>query len=256
MGLIVGLLVGLAVALGVALYVTKTPVPLMNKGQQKHARAGRGRESNATRPGIRTPRWPASSRRGRQRRRRRQPASDTAMVPRMPRRSCRHAATDNAKVAPSPAHVETPKSTRDAAAHPERPGQRRCQPRCGTKVRPPVPIRSSISCKWAPTPNRKTPRQQRAKLALMRRCAPASPSANRTAARSTEFALGPFDKKDEADAQTDRAKAIDPRLVNWCGSSVPSTEVENLRASRGELPGLHDGSVCRTNWKNLFNETS
>ena len=31
LGLIVGLLLGLAVALAVALYVTKTPVPLMNK---------------------------------------------------------------------------------------------------------------------------------------------------------------------------------------------------------------------------------
>ena len=35
LGLIVGLLLGLAVALAVALYVTKTPVPLMNKGQSR-----------------------------------------------------------------------------------------------------------------------------------------------------------------------------------------------------------------------------
>jgi cell division protein FtsN len=35
MGLIVGLLVGLALALAVALYVTKTPVPFVNKVQQR-----------------------------------------------------------------------------------------------------------------------------------------------------------------------------------------------------------------------------
>ena len=35
LGLVVGLLLGLAMALAVALYVTKVPVPLMNKGQQR-----------------------------------------------------------------------------------------------------------------------------------------------------------------------------------------------------------------------------
>ncbi len=37
LGMIVGLLVGLAVALGVALYITKTPVPFMNKVPQRTA---------------------------------------------------------------------------------------------------------------------------------------------------------------------------------------------------------------------------
>ena len=37
MGLIVGLLVGLAVALGVALYITKAPVPFVNKVPQRSA---------------------------------------------------------------------------------------------------------------------------------------------------------------------------------------------------------------------------
>ncbi|HEY0855616.1 MAG TPA: hypothetical protein VGE16_01070, partial [Albitalea sp.] len=36
-GLIVGLIVGLAVALGVALYVTKVPVPFVNKVPQRTA---------------------------------------------------------------------------------------------------------------------------------------------------------------------------------------------------------------------------
>jgi len=37
LGLIVGLLVGLAIALGVALYITKTPMPFMNKVPQRTA---------------------------------------------------------------------------------------------------------------------------------------------------------------------------------------------------------------------------
>src|SRR5215831_3277312 len=37
MGLIVGLIIGLAVALGVALYVTKVPVPFVNKVPQRTA---------------------------------------------------------------------------------------------------------------------------------------------------------------------------------------------------------------------------
>src|SRR3990167_7471262 len=37
MGLIVGLMVGLALALGVALYVTKVPVPFVNKVPQRTA---------------------------------------------------------------------------------------------------------------------------------------------------------------------------------------------------------------------------
>lgn len=36
-GFIIGLVVGLAVALGVAVYVTKVPIPFMNKGQTRNA---------------------------------------------------------------------------------------------------------------------------------------------------------------------------------------------------------------------------
>ena len=35
LGLIIGIVIGLGVALGVALYVTKTPVPFLNKGQSR-----------------------------------------------------------------------------------------------------------------------------------------------------------------------------------------------------------------------------
>jgi len=35
LGFILGLVVGLGIALGVALYVTKVPLPFMNKGQTR-----------------------------------------------------------------------------------------------------------------------------------------------------------------------------------------------------------------------------
>ena len=36
-GFIIGLVVGLAIALGVAVYVTKVPVPFLNKGMNRSA---------------------------------------------------------------------------------------------------------------------------------------------------------------------------------------------------------------------------
>ena len=39
LGLIIGLVLGLLVALGVAIYVSKVPVPFMNKGTQQIGRA-------------------------------------------------------------------------------------------------------------------------------------------------------------------------------------------------------------------------
>ena len=70
LGLIVGLLAGLAVSLGVALYVTKVPVPFINKVPQRSAgagcRAGReepqlGPQRPARRQGRDTPPAPAAS---------------------------------------------------------------------------------------------------------------------------------------------------------------------------------------------------
>ncbi len=62
LGLIVGLLLGLAVALGVALYVTKVPVPLMNKTQARtpeqdaaEAQKNKGWDPNAALAGKNAP---------------------------------------------------------------------------------------------------------------------------------------------------------------------------------------------------------
>ena len=96
LGLIVGLLLGLAVALGVALYVTKTPVPLMNKGQQRTpeqdaAEAERNKNWDPNAPLASKPSAHASA-----------PASAPPAPPLPP-----------PKV---PAVAEPPKSTRDPAA--------------------------------------------------------------------------------------------------------------------------------------------
>jgi cell division protein FtsN len=63
LGLIIGLLLGLAVALGVALYVTKVPVPLMNKTQPRtpeqdaaEAQKNKGWDPNAALAGKQSPR--------------------------------------------------------------------------------------------------------------------------------------------------------------------------------------------------------
>ena len=57
LGLIVGLLVGLALAIGVALYVTKVPVPFVNKvpqrtAEQDSAEAERNRSWDPNAPQI------------------------------------------------------------------------------------------------------------------------------------------------------------------------------------------------------------
>ncbi|MBE7425687.1 MAG: SPOR domain-containing protein [Burkholderiaceae bacterium] len=90
MGLIVGLLLGLALALAVALYVTKSPVPFVNKVQQRSpeqdaAEAQRNKDWNPNAPLANKP---------------------------------AHAAASAATAAPPAASavVEPPKSTRDAAA--------------------------------------------------------------------------------------------------------------------------------------------
>ncbi|HEX4510535.1 MAG TPA: hypothetical protein VH328_10660, partial [Burkholderiaceae bacterium] len=131
LGVIVGLLLGLALALGVALYVTKVPVPLLNKAQQRtpeqdaaEAERNKNWDPNAALTGKPTLRAdaPAIS----------QPASDVAIVPRgnapvLP------TAADSGKVTPlgkgetNPATVagfaaaaaraeSNPRSSRDAAA--------------------------------------------------------------------------------------------------------------------------------------------
>jgi cell division protein FtsN len=213
LGLIVGLLLGLGVALAVALYVTKTPVPLMNKGQsrtpeQDAAEAERNKswDPNAAlagKPTIRAVAPPPAP-----------PASDTAFVPRVAGPVLPTPA-DNGKVTPvgaapaanpQGAHVETPKSTRDAAAILNGQGGDASD---ATKVASagadPFVYFVQVGAYSKP----EDAEQQRARLAMagLRATVSERDQNGRTVHR---VRLGPFDRKDEADAQIERAKAIDP----------------------------------------------
>ena len=206
LGFVVGLLVGLAVALAVALYVTKTPVPLMNKGQQRtpeqdaaEAERNKNWDPNAALAGKQparpaAPPAPAT------------PASDTAIVPRtagpvLP------PPTDNARPTPPTAaasrNVETPKSTRDAAAILA--GADANEAKIAPAPADPFIYFVQVGAYSKP----EDAEQQRAKLALagLRATVTEREQNGRTVHR---VRLGPFDRKDEADAQTERAKAIDP----------------------------------------------
>jgi cell division protein FtsN len=213
LGLIVGLLLGLAVALAVALYVTKTPVPLMNKGQsrtpeQDAAEAERNKswDPNAALAGKQTaravPPAPALA------------ASDTALVPRVAGPVLPTPA-DNGKVTPpgaapaanpQGAHVETPKSTRDAAAILNgQVGDTAESTRIASAGGDPFLYYVQVGA----YSKAEDAEQQRARLAMagLRATVSEREQNGRTVHR---VRLGPFDKKDEADAQIDRAKAIDP----------------------------------------------
>jgi cell division protein FtsN len=201
LGFVMGLLVGLAVALGVALYVTKVPVPLMNKGQQRTpeqdaAEAERNKtwDPNAALAGKQQARAVAPPPAA--------PASDTAIVPRTPGPVLPPAA-DNGK-APPQARVEPPRSTRDAAAilAGQNPGD-------SLKAVPSGVDPFIYFVQVGAYSKAEDAEQQRARLALagLRATVTEREQNGRTVHR---VRLGPFDKKDEADLQTDRAKAIDP----------------------------------------------
>ena len=212
LGLVVGLLLGLAIALGVALYVTKTPMQLMVKGQQRTpeqdaAEAERNKtwDPNASLAGKQVPRpaVPAAPS---------APASDTAIVARTPAPVLPTQA-DNGRVAPlgngnspTPAANDKPAGTRTAEA-----------PRSGRDA---AAILAGQNVASAPDPfiyfvqvgaysRAEDAEQQRAKLALsgMRATVSEREQNGRTVHR---VRLGPFDRKDDADAQQERAKAIDP----------------------------------------------
>ncbi len=212
LGFVAGLLVGLAVALGVALYVTKTPVPLMNKSQQRTpeqdaAEAERNKtwDPNAAlagkqpvRPVAPAPAPPTAA------------ASDTAVVPRVAAPVLPTPA-DIGKVSPpaaaaSIAHVDTPKSTRDAAAILN--GQAGAGDVDATKVASGAdPFVYFVQV--GAYSKEEDAEQQRARLALagLRATVSERDQNGRTVHR---VRLGPFDRKDEADSQTERAKTIDP----------------------------------------------
>ncbi len=211
LGLIVGLLLGLAVALAVALYVTKTPMPLMNKVQQHTpeqdaAEAERNKtwDPNAALAGkqpVRAVAPPPAV-----------PASDTALVPRVAAPVLPTPA-DDGKVttadASSPAtRVTAPRSTRDAAAI----LNGSADATDFTKPVAPAVDPFIYYVQVGAYSKAEDAEQQRAKLAMsgLRATVSEREQNGRTVHR---VRLGPFDRKDDADVQIDRAKAIDPEAT-------------------------------------------
>jgi cell division protein FtsN len=204
LGFVVGLLVGLAVALAVALYVTNAKVPLLSKGQQRTpeqdaAEAERNKtwDPNAALAGKPPARAVAPAAPA--------PASDTAVVPRTPGPVLPPPVETAKPATPTAAsrNVESPKSTRDAAAilNGSDPGETKTASAGGDPFIYFVQVGAYSKAEDA--------EQQRAKLALagLRATVTEREQNGRTVHR---VRLGPFDKRDEAEAQTDRAKAIDP----------------------------------------------
>jgi cell division protein FtsN len=179
MGLIVGLLVGLALALGVALYVTKVPVPFVNKvpqrtAEQDAAEAERNRHWDPNGPlgGKNVPRPGA-------------PASAAAPPP---------VATPSAPGAPQ-ARASAPTAARDPAAiladrPPAKPAAATVDPfayfvQAGAFARP------------------EDAEQQRARLAMLGYEARVS---EREQSGRTMFRvrIGPFDRKEDADGAKEK----------------------------------------------------
>ena len=224
LGLIVGLLVGLAAALAVALYVTKVPVPLVNKSQQRtpeqdaaEAERNKNWDPNATLGGKPAPRAADAQAAAR-------PASDTAIVPRgnapvLPTQA------DNGRVTPlSGSKSATPAADAGNAAAASRAGQ---APRSNrnaaailagsdlpenAKPLPPAVDPFIYFVQVGAYSNADDAEQQRAKLALAGYRASVSEREQngRTVHR---VRLGPFEKKDDADAQEERVKAIVPEAA-------------------------------------------
>ena len=202
LGFVVGLLFGLAVALAVSLYVTNAKVPLLSKGQQRTpeqdaAEAERNKtwDPNAAlagKPPVRpvAPAAPSA------------PASDTAIVPRTPG-PVLPPPPEAARPSAAARNVETPKSTRDAAAILN--GSDLGEARTAAAGADPFIYFVQVGA----YSKSEDAEQQRARLALagLRATVTEREQNGRTVHR---VRLGPFDKRDEAEAQTDRAKVIDP----------------------------------------------
>ena len=164
MGLVVGLLLGLALALGVALYITKAPVPFINKVPQRTAE-----QDNAEIERNRN--WDPNG------------ALGTRPVPRVAAPSASGAVTGTA-LPPGMVPAVVPPAALAAVHRP-----RQAQPRRRRGLRQPLPTPSSISCRPVPTRAAKTPSSSARAWRSSAR-PPASPSASRSAAPSTACAWG------------------------------------------------------------------
>jgi cell division protein FtsN len=185
-GLIVGLLIGLALALGVALYVTKVPVPFVNKVPQRTA------EQDAAEV-ERNKNWDPNA-----------PLANKAPV-----RAAAPASSPTAAAAaraPAPAASVVAPATKAAVA----PGAGASAPK---STKPGVDAFTYFVQAGAYT-RPEDAEQQRAKVGLMGLSAKVSEreQAGRTVYR---VRLGPFERKDDADAAQQRlaANGVEAALV-------------------------------------------
>ncbi len=205
LGLILGLLLGLAVALAVALYVTKTPMPLLNKGQvhtseQDAAEAERNKnwDPNAGligRPTTRAAPVPPPA----------VPGADGGLRPPVP---AAPTAADSSKVEslPGGASASAPaRSGRDMATVLSGPATPENRPVAAGDGDDPFLYFVQVGA----YSRQEDAEQQRARLALagFRAAITEREQNGRTVHR---VRLGPFEKKDDADALLDRAKSVDP----------------------------------------------
>ena len=185
MGLIVGLLIGLALALGVALYVTKVPVPFVNKVPQRtaeqdaaEAEKNRNWDPNGPLAGKNAPRPGAAS-------------AAPAVPPPI-------AAAPSAPAAPV-ARASAPTSARDPAAILADRPQATARPVQPTPAADPFAYFVQAGAYGRP----EEAEQQRARLAMLGYEAKVTEreQSGRTMYR---VRIGPFDRKDDADGAKDK----------------------------------------------------
>lgn len=195
MGLIVGLLLGLGIALGVALYVTKAPVPFVNKLPQRTAEQD---AQEAERNRNWDPNAPLAGRAGAK-------AASGVVTPAVAPPAAQPAPQVSTGTTPAPA-VEGRPVERAPAVQPQaqsqipsvKPEQRPTEPRAdGAR---PDGSRGSFFVQAGAYTRMEDAEQQRAKLAIQGFAAKVM---EREQSGRTVFRvrLGPFDTRDEAEAQ-------------------------------------------------------
>jgi cell division protein FtsN len=181
-GLIVGLLLGLTLALGVALYVTKVPVPFINKVPQRTA------EQDAA-EAERNKHWDPNA-----------PLTNKPAVKVMPLPAAQPASTP-APAAPAAARVPvtTPAPTAAATAAAAKPAASAA----AAKSTKPGADAFIYFVQVGAYARPEDAEQQRARVALMGM--PAKISEREQSGRTVyRVRLGPFDRKDDADAAQER----------------------------------------------------
>ncbi|WP_431049183.1 SPOR domain-containing protein [Roseateles sp. L2-2] len=209
MGLIVGLLLGLGIALGVALYVTKAPVPFVNKLPQRTAEQD---AQEAERNRNWDPNAPLAGRAGAK-------AASGVVTPAVVPPAAQPTPQVTTGATPAPA-VEGRPVDRAPAVQPQaqnqipsvKPDQRPTEPRADG-VRPDG-SRGSFFVQAGAYARMEDAEQQRAKLAIQGFSAKVM---EREQSGRTVFRvrLGPFDTRDEAEAQQKRLEGagVEANLV-------------------------------------------